>query len=82
MKSVKNLVYTALLTSLLAINVPAGEMGTPGFVAPSPTPTPEQVRSIPDSGTGYIIDPNHGIITTETSDYLLLEALAALLSMY
>jgi hypothetical protein len=81
MKSVKNLVYAALLTSLLAISVPAGEMGTPGF-APSPTPTPEQARSISDSGTGYIIDPNPGIITTETSDYLFFEALAALLSVY
>ena len=83
MKSVKNLVYTALLTCVLSVStsVRGGEQSTPGYV-PTPTPTPEQARSVSDSGTGYIIDPNTGIITTEISDYLFYEALAALLSVY
>ena len=78
MKLVKNLVFAVLLASILAVNAPAGEMGTPGFTAPTPTPPPpESIRT--DGGT-EICDPSAG--STETSDYLFYEALAALLSVY
>lgn len=80
MKLVKNLVFAMVLATVLAINAPAGELGTPGFAAPTPTPTPERVILISDDGTVVGADPNPG--NTETSDYLFFEALAALLSMY
>ena len=79
MKLVKNLVFAVVLASVLAINAPAGELGTPGFAAPTPTPTPERAMMTSDDGT-VIYDPNPE--NTETSDYLFFEALAALLSMY
>jgi hypothetical protein len=79
MKLVKNLVFAVVLASVLAINAPAGELGTPGFAAPTPTPTPQEAIINPDAGT-VVPDPADGI--TETSDYLFFEALAALLSMY
>ena len=79
MKLVKNLVFAVVLASVLAINAPAGELGTPGFAAPTPTPAPEHATMIPDDGI-VIYDPNPE--STETSDYLFFEALAALLSMY
>ena len=79
MKLVKNLVLIMVLASVLAINAPAGELGTPGFAAPTPTPTPEQAIIICNDGT-VVCDPNPE--STETTDYLFFEALAALLSMY
>lgn len=78
MKLVKNLVSALVLASFFAVNAPAGEINTPGAVA-SPTPPPPQVMFISDDGT-VVYDPNPE--NTDTSDYLLLETLAALLSMY
>ena len=80
MKLVKNLVLALVLASVFAINAPAGEINTPGAVA-SPTPPPSQVMIISDDGT-VVYDPNPESTDTDTSDYLLYEALAALLSMY
>jgi hypothetical protein len=79
MKLVKNLVLALVLAFILAINAPAGEINTPGFAAPTPTPAPERSMIIPDDGT-VVYDSNPE--STETSDYLFFEALAALLSMY
>ena len=79
MKLVKNLAIALVLASVLAISAPAGELNTPGFAAPTPTPTPEHATIISDDGT-VVYDPSPG--STEPSDYLLFEALAALLSMY
>jgi hypothetical protein len=78
MKLVKNLVFALVLASVLAVSAPAGELNTPGSVA-TPTPTPQEVIGIADDGT-VVSDPNDG--STETSDYLYFETLAALLSMY
>ena len=77
MKLVKNLVFALVLASVLAVSAPAGELNTPGAVA-TPTPTPQEVIIIADNGT--VSDPDTG--STETSDYLFFETLAALLSMY
>ena len=80
MKSVKNLVYAVLLASVLAVSANAGDQGTPGFANPSPSPTPERVMATSDQDTVFYCDPSAG--STETSDYLFYEALAALLSVY
>lgn len=81
MKPVKNFALAVLLASFLAISVPAGELGTPGAVA-TPSPTPDSAKStVPGEIVVSFGDPNTGG-TTETSDYLFFEALAALLSMY
>lgn len=78
MKLVKNFVFAMLLACVLAVSTPAGDMGTPGFAAPTPTPPPDSVRII--DGEIEACDPCDG--NTETSDYLFFEALAALLSVY
>lgn len=77
MKLVKNFVFAVLLMSALAVNTPAGEQDTPGF-APPPPP---HATSIYDDDTA-IPNTEAGDITAETSDYLLFEALAAILSVY
>ena len=79
MKLVKNLAFALVLASVLAVSVSAGEQSTPGFAAPTPTPTPERAMMMSDDGT-VVYDSNPD--NTETSDYLFFEALAALLSMY
>ena len=79
MKLVKKLVLSVVLASALAVSVSGGEQSTPGFAAPTPTPTPERAMIISEDGT-VVYDANPE--STETSDYLFFEALAALLSMY
>ena len=75
MKPVKNLVLVALLVLSIALTAVAGDVQVPGVVAtPSPTPTPEASRitvSDPETDT-----------TVDTADYLFLEVLTALLSVY
>ena len=83
MKPVKNFVFAVLLLSLLAINTVAGDMQTPGAASPPPPP-PEHAMSTdgetsPCLGDSYSEQSGE---TAETSDYLLLEAIAALLSVY
>lgn len=75
MKPVKNLVFAALLVFSIALNVFAGDVQVPGVVAtPTPSPNPEESRitvSAPETDT-----------TIGTADYLFLEVLTALLSVY
>jgi hypothetical protein len=82
MKFVKNLALAVLLATGMAISAPAGELGTPGFVNPLPSPTPECVITTADDPktAAYYGDPSAG--STQTSDYLFYEALVALLSVY
>ena len=75
MKPVKNLVYAVLLASFLSVNAFGGDQGTPA--APQPTPG----AKIASDETMPICDPS-GCLSTETSDSLFYEALAALLSVY
>jgi hypothetical protein len=77
MKLVKNFVYAALLTSVLAITASAGDQLGGGIVAPPPPPKDMIAQDDPT-----ICDPNTGCLSTETSDSLFYEALAALLSVY
>ncbi len=74
MKPVKNLVFTALLVFSIALNTFAGDVQVPGIAAPNPTPTPEASRIT-------VADPETDI-TVDTADYLFLEVLTALLSVY
>jgi hypothetical protein len=78
MKLVKNFVYAVLLVAAITVNVSAGEMDTPA----NPGPPPKLVTTTTDDGTEPISDPYTGEITTDTTDYLFFEALAALLSVY
>lgn len=81
MKPVKNFLVAALLVSAIAFNTPAGEMDLPGFVPPPPPPatsTCDDTTVISESTT----EQCGNIIVAETSDYFLLEALAAFLSVY
>ena len=78
MKLVKNFALTVLLAFVFAVSAPAGEIGMPG-AKPAPTPG---AKSTDDGKTALYEDPNAGVISDETSDYLFFEALAALLSVY
>ena len=79
MKPVKNLVSAVLLASFLAVNAFAGDQGTPAVV--STPPTPPRATIAQDETMPTICDPS-GCLSTETSDSLFYEALAALLSVY
>ena len=79
MKLVKNFVYATLLASILAVNASAGDQLGGG--SPAPAPDPPKAMTAGD-GTLGICDPNTGCLSTETSDSLFYEALAALLSVY
>jgi len=76
MKPVKKFLFAVLLVSAMAISTPAGELDTPGAVPPPP---PRQMTTINDDmPSGFESEQTDGT----TSDYLFLEALAALLSVY
>lgn len=77
MKPVKNFLFALLIVSAMAISTPAGELDTPGTPAPPP---PRQMTSY-NEDTTLNTEPAEGI-TVDTSDYVFLEALAALLSVY
>ena len=81
MKLVKNLVFVGLLVCAITLNTLAGEQQIPNFAQPTPTPAPEKLVAYED-GTAPSSDPYSGEITAETTDYLFIEALVALLSVY
>ena len=74
MKLVKNFVFAMVLVSAFAVKTPAGEQDTPGYVPPPP---PKASTTDEYPAITYTQQPGG-----DTSDYLLFEALAALLSMY
>jgi hypothetical protein len=73
MKPVKNLVFAALLVFSITLNTFAGDIDQPGAPKPEPPPrvTATTNETIPESD-----------IDQETADYLFLEVLTALLSVY
>lgn len=81
MKPVKSFVLAALLISTLAFNTLAGEIETPGYVAPPPPPRAMTTTDEVTTNTSSNTEQQDGGITAETSD-LLYGALAALLSVY
>ena len=78
MKFVKKFVFAAVLVSALTVKTFAGEQDTPGYVPPPPPRMTVSDESTPVTGT----TDETGDVLAETSDYLLLEALAAFLSVY
>ena len=83
MKPVKNSAFAVLLLFVLALRTFAGDIQTPGAAAPPPPPTNVLVTSNED-GVQPSLDTNseQSGETVESSDYLLFEALAALLYLY
>jgi hypothetical protein len=79
MKPVKNFVFAALLVLSIALHTVAGDIDHPGIAAPPP---PRQMTTIYDGTTSGSNTEQPDSITVETADYLFLEALAALLSVY
>jgi hypothetical protein len=80
MKPVKNFVFALLLVLAITANASAGEMPIP----PGPEPPPRATAIAPDENDPSLSDPysEQSGETIETSDYLLFEALTALLSLY
>jgi hypothetical protein len=72
MKPVKNFLFTTVLVSAMAVNTMAGVEDTPGKQDPPPPPQPQMTPNTEDTGG----------ITIDTADYLFLEVLTALLSVY
>jgi hypothetical protein len=80
MKSVKTLVFAALLVFSLAFNTFAGDVDVPG--APAPPPPRLTTTTYEDPLKPSTDTQETGNATSESSDYLFYEALAALLSVY
>jgi hypothetical protein len=76
MKSVKNLAFALLLVFTITASVAAGEMPIP----PAPDPTPHATATESTDTVQPSLE-NSGE-TVESSDYLVFEALAALLYLY
>ena len=80
MKPVKNLLFALLLVFAITGNIVAGEMPIPPAPEPSPRAT---VIATDEDIPSSLSDPyEQSGETVETSDYLLFEAFAALLSVY
>lgn len=78
MKSVKNLIFALLLVFAATANVAAGETPIP------PAPSPDPTRATATTNT---TQPSLGLNSVQSgetveTDYLLFEALAALLTIY
>ena len=76
MKLAKNFVFATLLVCTLAFNTFAGDVETPGSPVPPPraTATTDETTPVPSTDTQQT--------TVESSDYIIFETLAALLSVY
>jgi len=79
MKAVKNFVLAALLVSTLSIATFAGDIETPGYVPPPP---PRMSVSMEETPLEATATTDTEATMSETTDFLLFETLAALLSMY
>ena len=84
MKPVKNLVSAVLLLTVLAFNTIAGDVQTPGIAAPQPSPTPNNMTYSGADTTPSLSDAyaERSGDTVETTDYLIYEALTALIYLY
>lgn len=78
MKPVKNFVFAVLLVSTFTLKTFAGDIETPGYVPPPPP----RLSVSNDSSSTPVVGTDIQQDGVETSDYLLFEALMALLSVY
>ena len=80
MKPVRNLIFALLLVFAITGKTSAGEVPIP----PSPEPPPRATALVPEEGTSTSSggSSEQSGETVETSDYLMFEALLALLSVY
>ena len=78
MKPVKNFVFAVLLVSTFTLKTFAGDLETPGYVPPPPP----RLSVANDSSSTPVVGTDTQQDGVETSDYLLFEALMALLSVY
>jgi hypothetical protein len=78
MKPVKNLVFAALLVFTIAFNTFGGDIDQPG----NPAPPPPRATATTDETVPVTSTDDTQQTTVETSDYIIFEALAALLSVY
>lgn len=78
MKLVKNFVFAVLLVSTFTVKSFAGDIETPGYVPPSPP----RLSVANDSSSTPVVGTDTQQDGVETSDYLLFEALMALLSVF
>ena len=79
MKLVKNFLNAVVLVFAIALHTPAGEQDTPGYVPPPP---PRATSTLDEYTSENSNTETVGGVTDEASDYLLFEALMALLSVY
>ena len=77
MKPVKNLVFAALLVISIAFNTFGGDIDLPGAATPPP---PRMSTTTPETTPETSTDTEQ--TTFETADYLFIEVLTALLSVY
>lgn len=82
MKLVKNFLFAAVFVCTLAFNTFAGDVETPGNPAPKPLTYTETPVITDTKPTGTTVQDTTEVVTSEPSDYLFYEALAALLSVY
>ena len=88
MKLVKNLVFTVVLVSTFAVNTPAGDLETPGIVAPPPqvhstcVSTPDEDTTQSKNGIVICKPVEEDSTTADIPDFLLYEAWKALLSVF
>ena len=82
MKLAKNFLFAALLVCTLAFNTLAGDVETPGNPAPKPLTFTEDPVITGTKPTGTTNTQDTEAVTSDPSDYLFYEALAALLSVY
>ena len=78
MKSAKNLVLSAVLVGVLSAGVQAGEIGTPGIIAPPPGSSPRASTTDPNAPGSTTISDSSSNPNTLTILEIVLNLLAAI----
>jgi hypothetical protein len=80
MKLVKNFAFAVVLMSAISVSTLAGDQETPGF-RPSPPPPEHSISAPNEVPYGTQIGGNRES-AAEATDYLFMEALSVLLSVF
>jgi hypothetical protein len=81
MKLVKKFVLPVLFLSVLAVNIHAGELETPGYVPPPPSHYTTSTATTDETADASTVNAEAGE-NTELSDMLFYDGLMTLLSLY